>query len=449
MKKTLALLLALCALFLCACQNAPKDTPQPTAAPGQDHVFSGVVTDASMSTLRVKQDDGTEITFSTQNAEMQLSGGLLNGIAVSVTYEPPLADGAAALLVTETKAAPSPEPTKKPAPSQAEALLENMTLEEKVGQMFFVRCPAENAASDVGAYHLGGYILFARDFEGKTKSEVTQAISSYQSQAKIPLLIGVDEEGGTVNRISRYKAFRAVPFHSPQALYAEGGFDLIKSDTKEKAELLRSLGINVNFAPVCDVSTNPGDFIYSRTFGKDAAQTAQYVKTVVAQMQESGVGAVLKHFPGYGPNADTHVGFATDSRPYETFTESDFLPFSAGIAAGAQSVLVCHNVVECLDGENPASLSAKWHEALRGELGFSGVVLTDDLVMGAITEAYGANQAAVMAVQAGNDMLLSTEYPLQYAAVLEAVKSGVLSESRIDESVLRILNWKQALGLLS
>lgn len=380
MKKAFALLLALCAVFLCACQNAPDSGLQTTAAPAPSAL------DAPSSTA---------------------------------------------------------------APSKAAQILKTMTLEEKVGQMFFVRCPAENAASDVSQYHLGGYILFARDFEGKTKSEVTQAISSYQAQAKIPLLVGVDEEGGTVNRISRYKAFRGVPFHSPQALYAEGGFDLIKSDTKEKAELLRSLGINVNFAPVCDVSTSPDDFIYSRTFGKDASQTAQYVKTVVEQMQQSGVGAVLKHFPGYGPNADTHVGFANDSRPYETFQESDFLPFSAGIAAGAPSVLVCHNVVKCLDSETPASLSAKWHEALRSELGFSGVVLTDDLVMGAITEAYGADQAAVLAVQAGNDMLLSTEYPVQYNAVLEAVKAGTISESRLDESVLRILNWKQSLGLLS
>ena len=127
--------------------------------------------------------------------------------------------------------------------------------------MFIARCPEINSVQKVKEYNLGGYILFSRDFSGKTRDEIIQNIQSYQSAAKIPMFIGVDEEGGTVNRVSTNPNLRAVPFWSPQELYAEGGFDLIQSDTQEKCELLNSLGINLNFAPICDVSQNPEDFI--------------------------------------------------------------------------------------------------------------------------------------------------------------------------------------------
>ena len=161
-----------------------------------------------------------------------------------------------------------PVKTEDPVEQRAEGLLAGMTLEEKVGQMFIARCPETDAASKVTQYHLGGYILFARDFAGKTKEEVTAAIQSYQNAAKVPLLIGVDEEGGTVNRVSKNANLRETPFASPQELYAQGGWDLIRSDTQEKCQLLQSLGINLNFAPVCDVSQDPQDFIYARSFGR-------------------------------------------------------------------------------------------------------------------------------------------------------------------------------------
>ena len=262
------------------------------------------------------------------------------------------------------------------------------------------------------------------------------------------MLIGVDEEGGTVVRISSNPNFRAVKFHSPQALYNEGGFDLITSDTKEKDELLASIGVNVNFAPVCDVSTDPNDFMGARAFGKDAAQTSEYVRTVVAQMLSDNTGMVLKHFPGYGSNADTHTGTAIDERPIETFRESDFLPFQAGIEAGAQAVLVSHNIVNCMDSELPASLSPAVHDILRDELGFDGVIMTDDLIMEAITDYTGGENAAVLAVQAGNDMLVSSDFVTQYNAVLAAVQDGTISEGRIRDSAIRGIRWKMDLGLM-
>lgn len=160
----------------------------------------------------------------------------------------------------------------------------------------------------------------------------------------------------------------------------------------------------MNFAPVCDVSTNEKDFIYPRAFGQGAQQTAEYVREVVQAMDGQGVASVLKHFPGYGGNADTHTGIARDTRSYETFEQADLVPFRAGIEAGADAVLVSHNIVECMDASLPASLSPHVHALLREEMGFDGVVVTDDLYMRGIRDFMGAEEAAVQAVKAGNDL---------------------------------------------
>ncbi|MFR5640703.1 MAG: glycoside hydrolase family 3 N-terminal domain-containing protein [Butyricicoccus sp.] len=157
---------------------------------------------------------------------------------------------------------------------------------------------------------------------------------------------------------------------------------------------------------------------------RDAEQTGEYVRTVVTQMVSDKTGMVLKHFPGYGNNADTHTGIAIDERPMDTFRQSDFLPFEAGIESGAQSVLVSHNVVNCMDADRPASLSAEVHRILREELGFDGVILTDDLIMDAIRDYTGGENAAVLAVQAGNDMLTSSDFVTQYNAVLAAYRTA-------------------------
>ena len=344
-----------------------------------------------------------------------------------------------------------PEPTPEElAAAQIDDLLSAMTTEEKVGQLFFVRCPAENAVEDVTACHLGGYILFGRDTKDKTANDLIQTIQRCQDAAAIPLLIGVDEEGGTVVRVSSNPRLRSGKFPSPQSLFRAGGYDAVAADAREKDLLLSALGFNVNLAPVADVSTDPGDFIYSRTLGQDAAATAEYVSRAVSQMASDGMGSVLKHFPGYGNNVDTHTGIAVDSRSMEAFIESDFLPFSAGMAAGegTAAVLVSHNIVECMDPELPASLSPAVHEVLRRELGFDGVVMTDDLAMDAVAAYAGDGSVAVMALQAGNDLVLTTDYRVQIPKVLEAVENGTLSMDRVDEACRRVLVWKQNLGLI-
>ena len=366
--------------------------------------------------------------------------------------------------IPETAEEPTPPPEPDPAELAAqeiETLLASMTLEEKVGQLFFVRCPAENAVEDAATYHLGGYILFGRDFKDAsgswlTKEQVVENIASYQQAALndtgIPLLIGADEEGGSVTRASRNPSLFESKFKSPQWLWnnQHDHGNVFAEDAWEKSNALLALGINVNLAPVCDVSTDPNDFIYDRTLGQDARATAEYVTAVTTAMKDAGIGSVLKHFPGYGSNVDTHTGIALDERPYETFASSDFLPFEAGINAGgtSTSVLVSHNIVTCMDAELPASLSTEVHRILREELNFDGVVMTDDLAMDAVCAYAGDGAVAVMALQAGNDIVLTTDYRTQIPKVLEALENGTLEEAEVDTACRRVLRWKQALNLI-
>lgn len=355
-----------------------------------------------------------------------------------------------------------PEPEEKtPEELEDEAMmtfLENMTLEEKAGQVFFVRVPAENALEDLATYHLGGYLLFGRDTQDKTANDLIQTIAAWQSQALmygggIPLLIGVDEEGGSVVRVSSNPHLRSKKFSSPRKLWEEGGTDAVVQETTEKSLLLRALGFNVNLNPVADVSTDPGDFIYDRTTGLDADHAVEYTRFVVAMQSQHGLGSVLKHFPGYGNNQDTHTGVAVDDRPMETFLEQDFLPFQVGIAAGEvfpprPAVLVSHNIVNCMDPDLPASLSPEVHRILREDLGFDGVAMTDDLAMEAVSAYAADGNVAVLSLQAGNDLVVTTDYRTQIPRVIQAVKDGVLAEDVLDAACLRVLRWKLELGLL-
>lgn len=327
-------------------------------------------------------------------------------------------------------------------------MMQSMTIEEKVGQLFFIKNDNRFNESILEEYPVGGIILFASDFNGESPDSLKKELAAFQENSKIPLLIGVDEEGGSVIRLSKYSALADHAFLSPRDLYNSGGYDAIREDAREKSELLLSYGINVNFAPVCDISLNRGEFMYLRSFGVSPEETAKYVSIVVEVMNSCGMGSVLKHFPGYGNNADTHKSVVHDTRPYETFVNEDFLPFISGMDSGAECILVSHNIIECMDAENPASISPYIHELLRNEFAFDGVIITDDLMMGGVSKFVGEEESAVVAILAGNDMLLSTNYQLQYNAVLSAVKSGEITEERIDQSVKRILRWKYSLGLI-
>ncbi len=325
---------------------------------------------------------------------------------------------------------------------QADSLLQTMTLEEKVGQMFLVRFPDSGVIEEIKNYNPGGYILFGKDFKNQNKTSMLQKIQDCQNASKIKLIFGVDEEGGTVVRVSSYTAFRPTKFLSPQSLWAKGQLPEILRDSTEKSTLLKSIGINMNLAPVADVPTKSSSFIYQRSYGRGAEKTAIYVSELLKTMNNDGMISVMKHFPGYGDNVDTHTGIAIDERDYSVFETSDFLPFISGIEAGGPCILVNHNVVKSMDPNMPASLSENVHNILRNELNFSGIIMTDDLAMDAVKSYAENGEAAIQAVIAGNDMIITSDFVKQSQEVLNAVNQGKISEDKINEAVRRILAWK-------
>lgn len=354
-------------------------------------------------------------------------------------------NAAGVLLSTEITG----DPVELPEPDEVERMLCKMTLEEKVGQLFLARCPAAGAGELTRRLAPAGYTLYARDFQGKTRDQVCQLTADLQSASAIPLFLAVDEEGGTVVRLSSNPNLAQTPFDSPQNIYRTQGISGIITDTERKAELLLDLGINLNLAPVCDISTDPNDYIYSRSLGVPAQEAAGVIAAMAEAMERQGISGTLKHFPGYGNNQNTHTGISIDSRPYERFVQEDFLPFSAGIEAGAPSVLVSHNIVNSMDPDRPASLSPEVHRILREELDFQGAILTDDLSMDAIKLYTDGQSPAVAAFLAGNDLLLTSDWEADRASLLAAVQSGTISVESVETSVRRVLRWKTDKGLLS
>ncbi|HFI0000067.1 TPA: glycoside hydrolase family 3 protein [Streptococcus suis] len=324
------------------------------------------------------------------------------------------------------------------------AYLNQMTLEEKVGQMIFARMPSAGQAEALETYHFGGHILFASDFEGKTLEQVKEEIASYQSLSKVPLLMASDEEGGTVTRISQ---LLETPFASPLELYQSGGIEVILSDAKQKTSLLKEEGIYAGFFPVADLSTDPSSFIYDRTIGQDAKTTSDYIGQLVTLLKEEQFASTLKHFPGYGDNADSHTDLVYDNRSLEELRANDFLPFKAGIEAGADSIMVSHNIVPAID-DVPSSISPEINKILRNELGFEGVIMTDDFDMQGLVQFVDQDTGALQTIQAGTDMILSSSYASQIPYIIEQVKAGTITEERIDQSVKRILGMKYDLGLI-
>jgi len=336
--------------------------------------------------------------------------------------------------------------------TEAENIVAAMSNEIKVGQLLLIRSNGmslDRFAKMAAECHVGGVVLFGNDVEGHTADTMKGYISTLQNACGGKLLVCVDEEGGTVVRLSANKNLRSARFRSPQAIYAAGGMEAIRSDTAEKCEFLKGFGVNVNFAPVADVVTNSRGFLYKRAFGIGAQETAQYVHEVVSVMEEHGMGSSIKHFPGYGnASGDTHNGLVVLDTPEAEIRSRDLLPFVSGIAAGADSVMVTHTIVSAIDPVNPATLSPAVISVLRSDLGFDGVIISDAMDMGAISEYTGGKDACVAGFCAGLDMLCTpANAKTAYNALLGAVQDGTISQERLDESVTRIVMWKLSLGI--
>ena len=345
---------------------------------------------------------------------------------------------------------PTPTPSSAGGPDAAEEILAQMTLEEKIGQMFFIGS-RKNAAGQrqlaldeplkkvLTQFQPGGFIFFAENLD--TISQTTAFIEELQKDAKIPLFIGIDEEGGTVTRLNKAEKLHSTVMPEPYTIGSTGNSEYAFMAAKAIGEELKSLGFNLNFAPVADVFSNPKNKIIGRrAYSEDPSVVSEMVAQAVKGTKESGIIPVLKHFPGHGDTLeDSHTGAA------EQLKKAELLPFCSGIEAGAEMVMMGHLMTpEITDNGLPATLSRSIVEGvLREQLGFDGVIITDGLEMSAITAFYSEEEAVVMAVEAGIDiLLLPNDFSKAYNAVLTAVMDGRISEERIDESVIRILALK-------
>ena len=373
------------------------------------------------------------------------------GQAPGVTLPDPDAD------VTSTpEPTPEPTPTPDPVKVRAEELLSGMTLREKLCQLMIVRPEVLTGESPVTAagettrlaletYPVGGLIYSVDNLV--TQEQTREMISNTQSYSKLPLFISADEEGGNVGRLM-YKL--GTTWVNSMYSYKDQGADTAYSNAKTIGTDMVSCLFNTDFAPVADVWTNPENTVIGdRAYSDDFEQAAELVASAVRGFTDAGVICCLKHFPGHGDTStDTHEGAAVVSKSLDELRAGEFLPFVSGIEAGADMVMIGHITVTLVDPE-PATISkAIITDVLRGELGWDGVVISDSLDMGALA-GYDNGEVCVKFLEAGGDILLGIpDIETALTALEAAVTDGRLTESRIDESVQRVLELKISHGII-
>ncbi len=348
----------------------------------------------------------------------------------------------------------------------ARDILENMTLEEKVGQLFVVNL--EHLDNSEGNYYehtaitkkmkktlekypVGGVILFSRNIA--TTDQTAELIKKLQNNSKVPLFVAVDEEGGEVARIANNDNMRTTKFPTMEEVGAMADKEYAYNMGATIGKEIKELGFNLDFAPVADVKTNElNTEIGSRSFGDDPDLVADMVVEVVKGLQDQGVSSTLKHFPGHGDaSEDSHEGAVNVENDINRLRQVELVPFKAGIKAGADLIMVSHISVSKLTGTTePASLSSLvMKDMLRTEMGFDGIIITDAMDMKAITDYCDAGEAAVTCVLSGADICLMPEdLKTAFHAVLDAVENGMISEKRLNESVTRILELKIKRGII-
>jgi beta-N-acetylhexosaminidase len=344
--------------------------------------------------------------------------------------------------------------------------IDKMTLREKVGQMFFVRPEALDTSIHWEAYTdlpdfklqqvnktmtavnkdypIGGMILYAHNIVDET--QLAAFIKEIRRLNGSPLL-AIDEEGGRVARIANNENFDVPKYESMEAIAKSGDPNEAYKAAFTIGSYVKEYGFDIDFAPVADVNTNPDNVIIGpRAFSDDPETAADFVVSYLNGLDSAKVIGTLKHFPGHGDvKTDTHFGYASTEKTWDEMLKCEMIPFKAGIKAGAQMIMTAHISAPKVSGEDvPATLSSViLQDKLRGELGFDGVIVTDAMDMGAITTQFSNTEAAIKAIQAGVDIVLcSREFVKVFDAVVEAVEKGKIKESRIDESVKRILELK-------
>ena len=346
---------------------------------------------------------------------------------------------------------------------KVEKIVNNMTLEEKVGQIFMVAPEAvdkdggsttvvtEIIEKELEKYNLGGYILFASNIENPTQTQ--ELINGLKKSSKIQPFVGVDEEGGRVARIGKNSAMGVEKIEPMAQVGKSQNYERANEIGTTIGKYIKNLGFNLDFAPDTDVLTDSNNTeIGDRSFGNDPEVVGKMATEVVKGLQSENISTVLKHFPGHGGSiGNSHQGFSLSNRTEEELKKCEIVPFKTAIENGADCVMVAHMSLPNVTGDNiPATLSKKVvTDMLKTELNFKGVVFSDSMSMGAITENYGTGDACVKAVEAGIDMVLMPEnLDEAYNAVLEAVKNGKISQERLDDAVSRIIKAKIQRGII-
>ncbi|WP_051197451.1 glycoside hydrolase family 3 N-terminal domain-containing protein [Butyrivibrio sp. MB2005] len=341
-----------------------------------------------------------------------------------------------------------------------EEVLASMSLKQKVAQLFFVTPEGLTGYQEVTAFGeaskrkyddipVGGLIYMASSLKdpGQTKEMLKRTQDYVTESTGIPIFLGLDEEGGRVLRIGSNPAFGVKKIDPMYEIAAAGGVDGVKDAASYIGNYLADLGFNTDFAPDADILTNKDNTVIGdRAFSSDPKEVSVMAKTYAEGLHSEGIFSCYKHFPGHGDTKeDSHKGYAYSYKTMQELEECELVPFSDGINGYADFVMVAHiSLPEILGGDTPSTLSSEIvTDLLRNKMGYEGIIITDALGMGAISEHYTAEESSVLALEAGCDMLLMAgDLKSSYDAVLNAVMDGRITEKRIDESVLRILKVK-------
>ena len=359
-----------------------------------------------------------------------------------------------------------PEETTLPpettvAPDSLDIFMDTLTLEQKVGQLFIaapeqimvdgaaVTSMTDDLAAALKTYPLGGIILFGQNIQNP--DQITALNNALTEQSVISPFICVDEEGGLVARLGNNSAFGLPTYENAAAVAASGDPEDVRNMGRTIGGYLDQYGFNLDFAPVADVNTNPNNpIIGTRAFSSDPEIAATMAAAFAAGLREQGVCATFKHFPGHGDtDQDSHSGLAVSWRNREQQKNCEWIPFRQ--ATALDFIMIAHVALPEITGDmTPSTLSRQVvTDILREELDFDGLIITDAMNMGAITESYGSSEAAIAALRAGCDIvLMPNNVPEAFRAVVDAIKGGEFTEEWLDETVRRILEFKQAHGIL-
>lgn len=378
----------------------------------------------------------------------------------TVQAEPPATEAPTAAVTEAPTAAPTQAPPTEPqAVVNAKNYLAGMSDREKICQLFIVTPEAltgedgavtlagEKTKASIEQYPVGGIIYFSDNLADADQTKTM--ISNSQSYAKTPMFICVDEEGGSVARVAEKLGTNKF---KNMFEYRSEGENIAQNNAKMIAEDIKQFGFNLDFAPVADVFSNPEhDLFAERAYSDNAEQASKLVAAAVKGFNDGGIIPVLKHFPGHGDTAeDSHEGTATLNKTLEELRACELLPFKSGIGAGPGMVMVGHITVPSIDPDKPATLSGKIvPELLRKELGYDGVVITDSMSMGAITDNYGYADIVKGIFDADIDMILCPTSLDEYISAIEAaLKDGSITKGQLDAKVERILKLKYERGII-